>query len=150
MEAVSMGVPSSAVSLQVKDDLWLTYDKDIDFSVAAQFAARFARWMLAHRLPADVNLLNINVPFSATADTDWRMTRLGTHRYWIPYVQRQDGWDGEARIDGKVTLVQGDVPSDTDIHALMFDRLVSVTPLSLDMTSRLDPLEFEKQIRAGN
>jgi len=32
----------------------------------------------------------------------------------------------------------------------MFDRLVSVTPLSLDMTSRLDPLEFEKQIRAGN
>ena len=150
MEAVSMGVPSIAISLQVKDDLWLTYDKNVDFSAAAGFAAQFARWMLTHRLPEDVNLLNINVPYSASAETPWRMTRLGKHRYWIPYVQRQEGgWSSEARIDGKVKLKPGDVAPDSDIHTLVYDRLVSVTPLSLDLTSRLDPAEFEQQVRQG-
>ncbi len=28
---------------------------------------------------------------------------------------------------------------DSDVHALRVDRVVSVTPLSLDQTSRLDP-----------
>jgi 5'-nucleotidase len=149
MEAVSMGVPAIAVSLQVKEDLWLSYDKNVDFSAAAQHVARFAEWMLTHRLPVDVNLLNINVPYSASAETEWRITRLGNHRYWIPYIQRQDGWDSEARIDGKVSLKIGDVAPDSDIHALMFDHLVSVTPLSLDLTSRLIPADFEKQIRQG-
>jgi 5'-nucleotidase len=149
MEAVSMGVPSIAVSLQVKEDLWLSYDKNVDFTTAAGFTARFARWMLSHRLPPDAHLLNINVPYSATPETEWRMARLASHRYWTPYIQRQDGWDSEARIDGKVSLKPGDVAPDTDIHTLMFDHMVSVTPLSLDLTSRIYPAELEKQIRQG-
>ena len=148
LEAVSMGAPARAVSLQVRDDLWLTYDKNVDFTAAAQHTARFARWMLSHKLPEDVNLLNINVPYNATPETPWRMTRLARHRYWEPYVQRQEGgWESEARIDGKVRLKRGQVSADSDAHAILFDQVVSVTPLSVDMTSRLDLAEFEKQIR---
>jgi 5'-nucleotidase len=147
MEAVSLGSPAIAVSLQVNEDLWLSYDKKVDFTAAAQVTARFASWMLSHRLPPDVNLLNINMPCDGTADTPWRITRLANHRYWQPYIQRQDGWDSEARIDGKVDLKPGQVASDSDAHTILFDHMISVTPISLDMTSRMDPAVLEKQIR---
>ena len=149
MEAVSIGVQAIAVSLQVEEDLWLSYDKNVDFSAAAQFTARMARWMLTHRLPDDARLLNINVPCRATADTPWRMTRLANHRYWFPFIQRQDGWESEARIDGRVNIKPGDVAPDSDVYALMFDHIITVTPLSLDLTARLDTAEFEKQVREG-
>ena len=147
MEAVSMGVPAMAVSLQLCDDLWLSYDKTIDFSTAAFFTRQFAQWILDHALPPDVDLLNVNVPFGATPQTAWRLTPLARHRYWQPFVQRLNGWEGEARIDGKVDVKPDQVAPDSDVHTLLFDGLVSVTPVSIDLTSRLDLSQFERQLR---
>ena len=147
LEAASMGIPAIAVSLQLCEDLWLTHDQSIDFSGAAYFASLFAGWMLSHKLPADMDLLKIDVPSDANATTPWRLTRLARHRYWDPLVRRENGWDSQARIDGGVTVKPDQFERDTDIRTL-FDGEVTVTPLSIDMTSRLDLSALEKEIRS--
>ncbi|MCE1255240.1 MAG: 5'/3'-nucleotidase SurE [Anaerolineae bacterium] len=146
LEAASMGIPAIAVSLQLCEDLWLTHDQSVDFSGAAYFAALFAGWMLAHQLPADLDLIKIDVPSGATSETPWRLTRLARHRYWDPLVRREDGWDSQARIDGGVTVTPDQFAGDTDIRTL-FDGEVTVTPLSIDMSSRIDLSALEKEIR---
>jgi len=37
--------------------------------------------------------------------------------------------------------------SASDIYTVMVDRMISVTPLTIDMTARVDLSEFEKQLR---
>jgi broad specificity polyphosphatase/5'/3'-nucleotidase SurE len=40
-----------------------------------------------------------------------------------------------------------DEPEDTDVYALRKKRIVSVSPLSLDMSSRVELAELEKKMR---
>ena len=147
IEAVSMGVPAIAVSLQLCENLWLTHDSSVDFTVAAYFTLHFARWILKHKLPPEVDLLKIDVPNDAQKDTPWRLTRLAHHRYWQPFIDRQNGWEGAARLDGRINVEADQVSADSDVRALKFDGLVSVTPLSIDLTSRVDFSQFEQEIR---
>ena len=148
IEAVSMtGVPALAVSLQLCENLWLTHDESIDFSGAAYFTKLFAAWMLKHKLPADVDLLKIDVPFDAQKDTPWRMTRVAKQRYWEPYIERQNGWDGEACMEGRINVDEKHLSPDADIRALKLDGVVSVTPISIDLSSRVDLAQFEKTVR---
>ena len=150
IEAASMiGVPAIAVSLQLHESLWLSHDESIDFSTAAHFTAQFARWTLTHQLPSDVDVLKIDVPFEARPETPWRLTRVAPIRYWEPVVRRKNGWDGPARLDGRAKASPETAGPDSDVTALRFDRVVSVTPLSIDLSSRLDLKAFEKQIRGG-
>jgi 5'-nucleotidase len=152
LEAASLGIPAIAVSLQLCEDLWLTHDRSIDFSGAAFFASQFAKWMLNHTLPPDMDILKIDVPAEATSQTPWRITSLARHRYWNPVVRRENGWDSPGRIDGDSTISIDKVAPESDIHALL-EGQVTVTPLSIDMTSRLNLTSLEKQIKsyqAGN
>ena len=49
-----------------------------------------------------------------------------------------------AVISGGLEVTRDQVTPDSDVHTLMFDRLVSVTPLSLDLTSRVDLKDFRQ------
>jgi 5'-nucleotidase len=152
LEAASMGIPAIAISLQLCENLWLTHDRNIDFSGAAFFARQFAEWMLNHTLPPDMDLLKIDVPAQATSANAWRLTRLARHRYWNPVVERENGWDSPGRIGGDTAINADRVEPDSDIRALL-DGLVTVTPLSIDMTARLNLTSLEKEIKsyqAGN
>ena len=50
---------------------------------------------------------------------------------------------GEAKL--QVKLDTANLEQDSDIHALAVDQIVSVTPLSLDLTSRVDLNLLEKK-----
>ena len=110
----------------------------MDFSTAALFTRRFARLLLEKSLPADVDLLNLNVPAGATPDTPWKVTRLSRNRYFVPFLKPGKA-DEAVHIDSKVAF-SADDPNDfeSDVHALRVDKVVSITPLSLDLTSRVD------------
>ena len=138
LEAAAHGVPALAVSLQLENDDWFGYSRTVDFSTAAIFTQRFARLMLEKPMPADVQLLNLNIPAHATPDTPWKVTRLSRNRYFVPFLKEEKP-DEAPRIDSK-TSVQIDDPLDvdSDVHALRVEKIVSVTPLSLDFTSRVD------------
>jgi 5'-nucleotidase len=145
MEAAAMGIPSLAVSLQLLINDYLTYT-DQDFSTAAHFTYLFAKMLLEKPFPPDVDLLKVEVPTHARPDTPWRMTRLARHRYYIPSIKKARPWDQAYSIEAIPSISPGEVPPDSDIYTVLYDKMVSVTPLSLDFTSRVDLQALEKSL----
>jgi 5'-nucleotidase len=64
-------------------------------------------------------------------------------------VEREGGYDSKTKVLADITILPGEVSPDSDIHAFLFDKVVSVTPLTLDMTARVDLKELEKRLKAG-
>jgi 5'-nucleotidase len=124
MEATLMGVPAIAVSLA--GDRFA----EEDFQAAGRWAARVARLVRDHGLPADT-FLNVNVP--AGQPRGISLTRQGKRRYSDAVVENLDPrgrayyWIGAG--EPAFQNLEG-----TDVHAVHQD-LVSVTPLHLDLTN---------------
>ena len=90
LEGASYDVPALAVSLQLENEDYLGYSDEINFSTAAIFTRRFAKILLEKQMPEDVKALNVNVPSRATPDTPWKITRLGKHTYFVPYLKESE------------------------------------------------------------
>ncbi|NPA47508.1 MAG: 5'/3'-nucleotidase SurE [Thermococci archaeon] len=134
IEAATHGMPGVAVSLEVEWKKTLGEGEGVDFSVAAGFLRRVVGEVLEHGLPEGVDLLNLNVPSSATGETPIEITRLARRRY-APTV--------EERIDPKgnpyywiVGRLLEEFEPGTDAYALKVERKVSLTPLNIDMSVR--------------
>jgi 5'-nucleotidase len=146
LEAASMGIPALATSLQLEDTDWYSYSPEVDFSTAAYFTAYFAQKMLENQLPPDVDVLKLDVPDNATPQTPWRVTRIGRHRYYMPAIQRSGDWNSPSQIACTIGEDLESLPKDSDIYTLVVDRMVSVCPLSLDLTSRVDFKDLTKNL----
>lgn len=147
LEGASFGVPSLAVSLQILDNGYLTYSRETKFTAAAHFTRYFAQRLLERTMPADVNVLKVEVPASATPETPWEVVRVGQHRYFIPRSRRSDLLDAPGPAEYVIDVSPEDVDVDTDIYVLRFAQKVAVTPLSLDMTSRVPLSELDRLLR---
>jgi len=147
MEAAALGFRALAVSLETSQEHHLTYSRDIDFSVAAHFTLQFARFLLEKSSVPDVDLLKLDIPDSATPDTEWVMTRLARQRYYTPVAPQRKSWSEPGTVGYKEDPQLKEEPSDSDVFVLRQKRLVSVTPISLDMTSRVEFSELEKHFK---
>lgn len=145
-EAAERGIPALAVSLETAAMQYYEHDRGVDFTAAAHFVQLFAQRVLArlpgspeHRggkLPPDVDVLKVDVPWQATAATPWRITRQDRMSYYTPLRPgRGDPFVGPGSIS--MHVAKGCYSAgDTDAYALGHG-IVSVTPLSLDLTSRV-------------
>lgn len=138
MEAASLGIPALAVSLQTDPEHNLSYSTEIDFSTAAYFTALFSRMMLDRPLPKGVDLIKLDVPSLATPDTLWEWSQLSQERYYIPVKPERTSWQEPARIGFKVDMQLDLEPEDSDVYVLRQKRRVSATPITLNMTARVD------------
>lgn len=145
LEAASYGIPALAVSLELSNEDFYGYSRETDFTTAAVFTRRFARLLLNQKMPEDVKVLNVNVPVSATPDTPWRVTRLGKHPYFVAYLKEPQQAGGIPRVDATRAPHPADLADPrSDVHVFNREKLVSVTPLSLDLTSRVDLDELQR------
>lgn len=135
LEASAFGIPALAVSLEMSADHHFTGDAGADYAASRAFVRHFATVLLAEKLPPDVDVLNVNIPAATTVTTPWRMTRLSRHRYFLPVPPDRD--NGQGRPGYRLIENVGRAEPGSDIHTLLVDRMVSVTPLSLDLTSRV-------------
>ena len=147
MEAAAHEIPALAVSLEAHQDYHLSYSKEVDFSAAAHFTSVFARMLLERPLPSEVNLLKIDVPSDATPETAWQVTRLARQRYYQSIRPQRTSWDVPGTISYKEAARFDDEPQDTDVFVMRRKRLVSVTPLSLDLTARVELGALEQDLR---
>lgn len=150
MEGASFRIPSLAVSLQlpnVNAD-FLSHSREVNFTGAAYFTKYFAKMLLECQFPAGVDLVKVDVPYEATFQTAWKLTRLANDRYFIPVVERESGTDQPAVISSRFDVTPERYPAGTDVNALMIERVVAVTPLTLDMTARVDLADTEKKLKA--
>jgi 5'-nucleotidase len=147
LEAASNGIRSIAISLETDLADHLSYSTAIDFSAAAFFTSLFGRMMLERQLPEDVDLLKVDVPFNAKTDTPWEVTRLSRQAYFLSVTPKRVSWDQPEKVGyRRIDEFSGSAP-DTDIYALRVKHIVTVTPLSLDLTSRVILKDFERLLR---
>ncbi len=148
LEAASMNIPALAVSQTTRHDLHLTYSQEVDFSVAAQFTRRFGLWMMSARRPDDVDVLKVDIPLEATPDTDWKITRISRHRVYWPTRPERVALGDVGRIGYHFEGSPAKAEPNSDVYVVLHEKLVSVTPMSLDMTSRTDLFRLDQAIRA--
>ena len=146
LEAASLGAPALAMSLQTDVDAHYRHG-DENWTWAKHFTRLFARRMLRQRMPLDVDVLNVNVPRGATADTPTRITRLSRQSYFS--IQMDAPGLHSSINDGRVGvfLDPARIEAGSDIHAIAVERVVSATPLSLDLTSRVEMGDLELLLR---
>ena len=147
IEAASFGIPAIAASQQTPKDLHLSYSNEVDFSIAAKITRQFGIWLIDHSvLPDDVDLLKIDVPWEATDDIEWRMTRLSRRRVYWPTRPERISLSDSGKLGYYYNTEPTKAEPDSDIYALLVDKVVSVTPMSLDMTSRTDMFRLRQII----
>ena len=89
-------------------------------------------------LPPRTDLLKIDVPSDATLKTDWRWTRLSQTRYFIPIKPHRRRPTDPGPMGYEAHLDLEHIEPDSDVHAVRIDHVVSVTPITLDMTAPID------------
>jgi 5'-nucleotidase len=150
LQAADMGMPALAVSLETEKDYHLQYGSTVDWSTAAHYAHFFAQNMLREQLPADVDVLKVDVPGTATPETPWRMTRVSRQPYYYEYRgDEQPADESLVRLDYGVRIDWDTLETDSDIYAFAHERIVSVAPLSLDLTSRTSLAQLGRLLRSG-
>lgn len=147
LEAADCGVPGLAVSLEVDKQFHYEHTAEVDFSAAAHFARIFAARLLARSMPPDVDVLKVDVPCDATPQTPWRVTRQSRQRYYLVLPSGRSSLGEKRRLGYKMGYDPESLEPDSDVHALAVDRVVSVTPLSLDLTSRVEPSTLQSLLR---
>jgi 5'-nucleotidase len=145
LQAAEFGIASLAVSLETAKTYHHEYGRDVDWSAAGHYMHYFAQVLLRQQLPFDVDVLKIDVPENATPETPWRLTRLSRQPYYETFRSEDQPQDAAlVRLDYDVNIRWDTLEEDSDIFAFAKDRIVAVTPLSHDLTSRTDLGQLER------
>lgn len=147
LEASSHGVFSLAVSKQTDIASHHRYTGQ-DWGGAAYFLKKFTRLALDRRFPADIDVLKIDIPDAATEQTPWQTTRLSRSMYYSKYLDAPSVDSLVSDFKTRINLVEEEIEPDSDIYALAVKKEVSVTPLSLDFTSRVDLRELHRNLKS--
>jgi len=146
LEGAVRGVPALGISKQTDVYSHRNYTEQ-DWSISKFFLKLFAERLLSARMPFDVDALKVDVPDNATEQTPWRITRLARQTYYSRILPNP-GVKTRVR-DMQTGIEPSAVQAEpgTDVHAIVVERVVSVTPVSLDITSRMNPDELDRVLR---
>jgi 5'-nucleotidase len=137
VEAQAFGVPGLAVSLETPLHLNHTRDYEpLDWRVTKHFARVLAERILKRGLPSGVGLLNLNVPTDATEATELRWTRQSAQNYYV-WATADSARDRELpyKLSSDKRFDHATIEPDSDVKALIADRVVSVTPIARNATA---------------
>lgn len=147
LEAAGLDIPALAVSLETLIEHHYSLSDQVDFQAAAYFTQIFARILLEQPMPPDVDVLKVDVPMDATPDTPWEITRISRVRMFEAIPELRQSWQHPGKIGYRFASNWSATEPGSDIHAVRINKHVSVTPLSLDLTSRIDLHKFEQDLR---
>jgi 5'-nucleotidase len=139
LEAAALKFPTLAVSLSVDKEYHHSHSETIDFTIAADWGKRFARRILRRGIPRGADIVNLNVPEGATLRTPYRWTKVSRMNYYRSVIKETprgpviDGYD--QMLDPR------DIEPDSDIRAVLIDRVVSVSFLTIDLTAPVSEKE---------
>ena len=142
LQGASMGIPGLAVSLQTEIENHHVH-AELDWSAARYFTTKFTGMILENEFSEDLDIVNVNVPACATSDTEWKLTRQSRQPYFTNIVRNPS--EDNPISDGECVFGydESKVEPDSDIHALVNDSAVSVTPLSIDLTAYRDLIDMK-------
>ncbi|MEN8171325.1 MAG: 5'/3'-nucleotidase SurE [Chloroflexota bacterium] len=147
MEGAALGIPGLAVSLETEQKHHYSYSTEVDFSAAAYFTAYFAERLLKYGLIPDVDLIKVDIPANATPDTPWEITGLSRARFYEAILPERESWEEPGIMGYRITDAWRNAEQDSDVYAVRVKKVVAVTAISLDMTSRAAFKEIEDLLR---
>jgi 5'/3'-nucleotidase len=145
LEAASSGIPAIAISKQTDIESHHQYTNQ-DWAVSSHFLNSFAKMLLVKKLLPDVAVLKIDVPGAATPLTKWKLTKLAQVAYYQRIFEKPSVYSKIGEGKTIIEVDKEDLDPDTDIYAFAVEKLVSVTPLSLDLTSRVKISELHSHL----
>ena len=98
-------------------------------------------------MPDDVRLLKVDVPSDAMPQTAWQVTRVSRQPYYQPQPTERQSWEESGPLSYEQAATFEGEAEDSDVFVLRKKRLVSVTPISLDLTSRVALPELDRHLR---
>jgi len=122
-EGALMGINSFAISLD-------SFDRP-DFSVAAKFTVKMARWVDQNGLPSGT-FLNVNVPTGKPKGT--KFTRQGTEPIHETFEKRKNPYDKHYYWMG-AKLPDHHNDNKVDTYALK-NKYITITPIQSDLTDK--------------
>lgn len=151
IEGAELGIPSIAISLETKPDLYLSYSAEVNFDTARHFLRYFAAKMLnGFSLDGDAAVLKLEIPSDATPETPWRIARLEREPYFVSRRLVRERWDMPGAVPFSPMVDFEKLHPDSDAYTLRVRREVAVTPLSLDLTARVDFSALEAGLKNGH
>jgi 5'-nucleotidase len=138
LEADAYGIPAIAGAITAHVSEWRTFGI-VDWAAARHFTRLLATQVLDEGMPAGVSVLNLNVPRSATTQTELRKTVQSRQPYYVrsrPSPPRR--LDEPYQFAVEVVVDWDRLEPGTDIHAVVRDQVASVTPLTWRMTADTD------------
>lgn len=137
MEAADFGIPSIAVSQELPLNIIESFEGEKElFTQAALIAARLAQQLLDDPIDSDVVCLNLNIPLGANMDTPIEITHqcsLGRWEWFALEAKRDFSKPHQLFCDNVGDRVW---PEGSDVHALLINKHVSLTPLTWSMEAR--------------
>jgi 5'-nucleotidase len=135
-EAWSLGVPAIAASREAPAHLQHASDyPELDWDCTCRALALLAGQVLDRGLPPGTSVLNLNVPDGAGPATPLRVTRQSRRSpsRWLPPPPRDRGAGYQLEY-GPDPEQEAPEPG-SDIHAFHQERVLSVTPVSWDLSA---------------
>jgi 5'-nucleotidase len=149
IEATSYGIPAIAVSAEVGRGVkgW-GEDRHLDWKPAMVIIRRLAERILQQGLPGPVDFLNVNLPYGATLDTEIRMTQQSKQGLYLYTKPERRDLSMPFSLSANIEVDMSALERDSDIYAVVVDRVVSVTAMSCDL-SVCDPAGAPVRIDLG-
>jgi 5'-nucleotidase len=143
LQAAASGIPAIAASRQTEIEHHFEYG-ELDWTDAARVTRGWVERLVGLSgdpegpvaLPFDV--LKVDVPDPCPPGTEERITRLSRKQYFHSTLENPQL---DSRPSDSVTGIHvswDELSREDDIYALAVDRVVSVTPLTLDCTGEFD------------
>lgn len=145
LEGASFGIPGIAISKQTDISTHHSYTEQ-DWAASIYFLEKFSKSILGSGLPDDVDLLKIDIPDDASTLTKWQITTLAKSVYYFKEIVNPSL---KSKLGDGNTVIKVDestMNQNSDIHAIFKKRIVSVTPISLDLTSRVDFQDLREKL----
>ncbi|MCG0275154.1 MAG: 5'/3'-nucleotidase SurE [Thermosediminibacteraceae bacterium] len=139
LEANSYGISAIAVSREA--DLNIQHSSDyveINWEVAKRITSAVAYEVLKNGLPEGISILNINVPERATCDSEVRITKLSKSSFSIFLKPPRRDFNKGYILKSQIYVDVESEDKDTDVYAFYVDKVISITPLSWDLTSKVE------------
>ena len=135
LEADSHGIPAIAVSKQVDLSMQrLSEYVSLNWEIEKKITRKMAKTVLEKGMPKKTSILNINVPERAVSAENYRMTRQSRQNYFPFQKPPKRSLEQPFHLTSKLVVDLPSLEKDSDIYALYVDHIISITPITWNMT----------------
>lgn len=135
-EADSHGIPSIAFSIQADlNDQHSSDFKEIDWEPIRSIVHTIIKERLSEGFPQDISIFNVNIPNGATMSTEMRLTRQSRSNYSVFLKPGLRDFQQAYPLQTRLDVSKETIDPRSDIYAYYFDQVVSITPLTWDLSS---------------